>query len=86
MLGTITYVRIAAGVLWGGTLATSFTGADVRLWACQLTAAGVLSLAAVTGAVVGKRVDQAYVAMAQALISRPCGGGQVVPLPRRARH
>lgn len=76
-------MRAGAAALWAATIGLSFTPADPRLWACALAAASVLSLALICSATVGRRIDKAYVAMAQALITRPdedgCDG---IPRPR----
>lgn len=77
----------ATVALWGCTIGLSFTAADPRLWACSLAAASVLSLALIYDLMVGRRIDLAYVAMAQALITRPDQPqpdhpGEVVPIGR----
>jgi hypothetical protein len=93
------YLRVSTGASWISTLAMTFTGTDVRLWACSLVATAVSSLALVQSQFINPRLDGAYVSMAKAWMGRgltpPVGlpalkdvsqRAAVPGPPRRGRH
>lgn len=61
-------LRGAAGLAWGATIGTAYASIGPQMWACLLTGSGVLSLTALQQALVGARLDRAYIAMARAFI------------------
>jgi hypothetical protein len=85
--GIVSLVRIAAIGSGGASLGLSFISKDMRIWAFLLVIFAVTGLASIMRTMVGQRIDNAYVAMARALISRPAadlpdGPGRVVALQR----
>ena len=74
-------LQTSAALAWCPTIGTAVPGIDVRIFACSLGAAVVLSLAALEQAMV-ERGARLYTAMTKAAITRPSyEAPQAVPFP-----
>jgi len=70
-----------AGTCWGTAIGLSFTGTGFRIWACSLTAAGVLTLAA-TQKKMAVKAARAVTAVTKAAATRPpVDGPPTGPIP-----
>ncbi len=70
-----------AAVSWCTAILLSFTGTDCRIWACSLTAAGVLTLAALLKGIAAKGARAFGAVTRTALSQPPADGPPTGPIP-----